>query len=64
MLQTSRAIFTDWRIITSGISKHSKDFSESEVYCVIKKGFLSAEHKGYVTGKLELWINGKIYKLN
>lgn len=46
------------------LSKHSKDFSESEVYCVIKKGFLSAEHKGYVTGKLELWINGKIYKLN
>ena len=46
------------------LSKHSKDFSESEVYSAIQKGFISAEHKGYVTGKLELWINGKIHKLN
>lgn len=46
------------------LSKHSKDYSESKVYNAIQKGFLSAIHKGYVTGKLELWINGKIYKLN
>lgn len=46
------------------LSRHSKDYLVSEVYSAIQKGFLSAEHKEYVTGKLELWINGKIYKLN
>gem|GEM_PF-5169650 len=46
------------------LSKHSKNLSESEVYHAIQKGFLSAEHKGYVTGKLELWMNNKIYTLN
>ncbi len=46
------------------LSRHSEDYSESKVCSAIKKGFLSAEHKGFVTGKLELWISGKIYKLN
>lgn len=46
------------------LSKHSKEVSEVEIYSAIQKGFVSAEHKGYVTGKLELWINHKIYKLN
>lgn len=46
------------------LSRHSTEFSESEVYNAIQKGFLSAEHKGFVTGKLELWINDKIHKLN
>ena len=27
-------------------------------------GFLSAQHKGYVTGKVALWVNNKIYQFN
>ncbi len=46
------------------LSKHDSSISEESIYEVMKQGFLSAERKGYVTGKLELWIRGKIYKLN
>lgn len=46
------------------LSKHSKDIPENAIIKAMKKGYLSAEHKGYVTGKLELWLNGKIYQLN
>jgi len=46
------------------LSKHSSDISEATVYEKMHAGFLSAEHKGYITGKVELWINGKIYKFN
>ncbi len=46
------------------LSKHSSDVAESLIYEKMYAGFLSAQHKGYVTGKVELWIGDKIYKFN
>lgn len=46
------------------LSKHNKSIPEKDIYNVMYKGFLSAKNKGYVTGELELWINGNIYYLN
>jgi len=46
------------------LSKHSSDIPEKTIYEKMYAGFLSAEHKGYITGKVELWINNTIYKFN
>lgn len=46
------------------LSKHSSDISIETVYEEMHKGFLSAQHKGYVTGKVELWIGKEIYTFN
>ena len=46
------------------LSRHDNGISDEQILNAMRKGFLSAEHKGYVTGKLEVWIRGKIYALN
>lgn len=45
------------------LSRHASDVSDDKIYDAMKKGFLSAKHKGYVTGECEVWIRDKIYKL-
>lgn len=46
------------------VSKHDKGISEKTIYDAMHAGFLSAKRKGCITGKVELWINGKIYNFN
>jgi len=46
------------------LSKHPAGTDESLIYEKMYAGFLSAQHKGYVTGKVELWVNNKIYQFN
>ncbi len=45
-------------------SRHDKNIPEKEVFQSMYEGFLMAKRKGGVTGKVELWLNGKIYKFN
>ncbi len=42
-------------------SQHDED--EDLVHAAMLKGYRQAESKGYVTGKVELWIKGKIIEL-
>ena len=46
------------------LSTHAAGTDEALIYEKMYAGFLSAQHKGYVTGKVELWVNGKIYRFN
>lgn len=46
------------------LSKHESNVSESYIREQMYKGFQSAMRKGYITGKVELWIKGKIYSFN
>ena len=46
------------------LSRHDSTVPEAQILDAMRRGFLSAEHKGYVKGKLEVWIRGKIYMLN
>ena len=46
------------------LSRHDKSIGDAQILDAMRRGFLSAEHKGYVTGKLEVWIRGTIYMLN
>ena len=45
-------------------SRHSKDIPEEKVRQAMYEGFLMAQRKGKITGKVELWINGNIYEFN
>ena len=44
------------------LSKHDHVVSEGTIYEKMYAGYLSAKNKGYVTGEVELWINGNVYK--
>lgn len=46
------------------LSRHSQSIPTSEIMYAIQEGFLMAERKNFIKGKLEVWINGQIYKLN
>lgn len=46
------------------LSKHAHGIDETLIYERMFAGFQSALHKGYVTGKVELWIKDKIYHFN
>lgn len=46
------------------LSRHSAEVSEKLIYDRLHAGYLSAQHKGYITGKVELWIGNKIYFFN
>ena len=46
------------------LSQHNRNISAEQILHAMNKGFLEAKRKGYVTGKLEVWIRGQIYKLN
>lgn len=46
------------------LSTHDKSVSKSKIIEVMKKGYQQAYNKGYVTGKLEVWIRGERILLN
>lgn len=45
-------------------SRHSAKYSGQEIEHSVMEGFAEAKRKGFVTGKVELWLRGKIIKLN
>jgi len=45
------------------LSQH-KNLSDSEILHTMTTGFNKAYKAGYVSGKVEVWIGNKIYKLN
>lgn len=46
------------------LSRHDSSVSRITILDAMRKGFESAQRKGEITGKVEVWIRGKIYKLN
>ncbi len=46
------------------LSKHDASVSKDTILDAMKKGYQQAYRKGYITGKLEVWIRGERYLLN
>lgn len=46
------------------LSRHDSSVSRKAILDAMRKGFEIAQRKGEITGKVEVWIRGKIYELN
>lgn len=46
------------------LSKHAAGVSRDDIITAMRKGFDSANHKGYAKGKVEVWIGSDIIFLN
>ena len=46
------------------LSKHDASVSTGTILDAINKGYQQAFRKGYISGKLEVWIRGERYSLN